>query len=406
MFTQSNSIPSITFFYPSRIIGGAEFLYIRLAKYITENTSIPVFVYDYEDGFLRKSLQSSSVKVINYTDDGEVVIYHDTIVVTPFCHIFKSNEFVVKTNSVRIFYWSIHPTHFTCFFHNRNWFIEKKDLDILNADFIKLIEQKAMVFMDYPNYTENKVKLNLPYNEQELSYLPICCDMYDGPQRDYKNKDILNICWLGRIAIDKVAAIENYAWHLNNLDDKTRAKIKFTIIGNGEEEERLLKFIDNLDLKYEHKETVLGKELNTFLVNEVDLGVAMGTSLLEFAKLRIPVVMADIMGKTEFNKSDKFRWLYETIGFSMGDIFKSNNDYKHRIEDIVETISTETTYNQVATLCYNYYNQNHALTKIANKLIDMAGASKIVLPDDSVQRITNVMNPWYFNAMKKVKNMF
>jgi hypothetical protein len=406
MLNHRNSVPSITFFYPSRIIGGAEFLYIRLAKYIAENTSIPVYVFDYEDGFLRKSLPSSSVKVIDYIDEGEVVINYDTVVITPFCHIFKSNKFIVKTNSVRVFYWSIHPTHFTNFFLTRNWFIGKKEINRLKADFTELIEQKAMVFMDHPNYIENKVKLDLPFLEEELTYLPICCDRYDGPLHQFKNQDTINICWLGRIAADKVAAIESFAWHLNNLDINTKAKITFTIIGNGEEEERLISFMNNLGLKFEHKNTILGDELNTYLVNQVHLGIAMGTSLLEFAKLRIPVVMADIMGKTEFNKSDKFRWLYETIGFSMGDIFKPNNGYKHSIKDIVETISTETTYNQVATLCYNYYNQKHALTTIGNKLIEMAGASKIVLPNHSVFRITRIMNPWYFNAMKKLKNMF
>lgn len=406
MLNQRNLIPSITFFYPSRIIGGAEFLYIRLAKYITENTSIPVYVFDYEDGFLKESLKGSSVKIIDYTDEGEVVINYETLVVTPFCHLFKSNKFIVKSNSVRIFYWSIHPTHFTNFFLTRNWFLRDKEYDKLRTDFIKLIEQKAMVFMDHPNYLENKVKLNLPFHENELNYLPICCNWYEGPLHQYQNKEIINICWLGRIATDKVAAIENFAWHLNNLDNYFKAKIKFTIIGNGEEEERLLRFMNNLGLKFEHKNTILGDELNTFLVNDVDLGFAMGTSLLEFAKLRIPVVMADIMEQTNFNKADKFRWLNETVGFSMGDIFKLNNHYKHNIQDILESITDEDRYTKTATLCYNYYKENHALPTIANKLIVMAGASKIVLPNDSVREITNVMNPWYFTTMKKIKNLF
>jgi hypothetical protein len=405
MLNQSNSISSITFFYPSRIIGGAEFLYIRLAKYITENTSIPVYVFDYKDGFLTDSLLYSSVNLVEYKDDESVIINNDTIVITPFCHMFKLNEFVVKPNSVRVFYWSIHPTHFTNFFLTRNWFLGKKEFDMLKDGFIELIKQNAMVFMDYPNYLENKVKLDLPFKEYELNYLPICCDLYEGPLHQYQNKDIINVCWLGRIATDKVTAIENFAWHLNSLDEKLKAKIKFTIIGNGEEEERLLRFMKNLDLNYEHKNTILGSELNTLLINEIDLGVAMGTSLLEFAKLRIPVVMVDIMDNSKLYKANKFRWLNETVGFSMGDIFKFNNDYKHSIQDVIESVSSETSYNEVAKLCYDYYKENHALTTIANKLIETASTSQVFLPDNNVNTIFNVMNPWYFNALKKLKTV-
>jgi len=42
---------SITFFYPGKEVGGAEYLFLRLANYIADNTTLKIFYIDYKDGF-------------------------------------------------------------------------------------------------------------------------------------------------------------------------------------------------------------------------------------------------------------------------------------------------------------------------------------------------------------------
>ncbi len=289
---------------------------------------------------------------------------------------------------------------------NRAWFLRKKDVKIIKHEFINLIDNGAIAFMDYPNYIENRSKLGLPYPKQSLNYLPICCDDYKGILHHNKENETINVCWLGRIASDKVASIENFAWHLQQLPEQIRKRINFIIIGNGEEESRMYQFLSNLGIRYEHKHTILGNQLNSFLVDNVDIGVAMGTSLLEFAKLRIPIVKVDIMPSDKLIKNNKFNWLYETDGYSMGNIFDISVEYNHTINDIFLQVSTPEKYNSIASLCFDYYLNNHSLSIITTKLLSMANNTSIKLPNKSVSKITKIMNPWYFKAIKKVKNKF
>lgn len=400
------SIPSITFFYPSTIVGGAEYLYIRLAKYISESYNIPVYVLDYTDGFLRKNLEATSIKLVEFTDDTSVVIDYETIIVTPFCHLFKINSFKVTNNNTRVLFWSIHPTHFTNYFITRNWFITNNAIKKIGNAFSNLMQNGGMVYMDYPNYIENQNKLALPFTKESLHYLPICCNPYQGTLHQFSNNNNINVCWLGRIATDKVSAIENFAWHLNQLPAEHRNRINFIIIGNGEEETRLKSFFSKLDIRFEFKDTLLGDTLNEYLVKEIDLGVAMGTSLLEFAKLKIPVVMVDLMPYDTQILDNKFQWLYEAEGFSMGNIYPTTNKYKHNITDIINQITNEKSYNEIASACNLYYLNNHALEAVTNNLIQLLNNTSVVLPDKSIDNITAIMNPWYFRFLKKLKNQF
>lgn len=397
------NLKSITFFYPSKIIGGAEFLYIRLAKYIASNTNIKVFVIDFEDGFLSKSLSGTEVKLLNYTRPDRVVIDYETTIITPFNHLFTVTDFVIKHQNSRVLFWSIHPTHFTSFFSNRNWFLTtQKRKRIANAlDF--LMENQSMVYMDSPNFEENKTGVQFNTNESTLKHLPICCDQYNGDLHLYSNKQELNICWLGRIAHDKVQAIENFVGHLSRLPQSLRGKIKFVVIGNGDEDKRLDSFLTTCGIKFERKHTITGDELNSYLINNIDLGVAMGTSLLEFAKLCIPVVTVDIMGEEEIT-TNKFQWLFETKGFSMGRLYKNDSQYTHTIEEMIGELSHPETYALVANKCLNYYQKNHSLPAISAALINMASEAKLTIKHPVLMDLEKLMNPWYFKLLKQLKN--
>lgn len=397
---------SITFFYPSKIVGGAEFLYIRLAKYLVGQFGIKVHVFDYNNGFLRKSLLGSDVIMHDYTDNMPVVIDYPTTVITPFCHIFKLVKFNKKVNSVKVLLWSIHPTHFTNYLITRSWFVTSIKTKKLAELFTNMLNEGSMVYMDQPNFLENKVKLGLSQHVSDLDYLPICCDDYYGQLKKDSSRGTINICWLGRLAFDKVSAIEHVIYHLDKLEEPLRSKIKFIVIGDGEEENRLRTFIPSYSIPVEFVGTITGDPLNEFILEHVDAGVAMGTSLLEFAKLKVPVFMVDIMPSNQLVDSYKFKWLNEAEGYSMGEIFSADTIAKgHAMKEIVETIANASANARKGQDCLSYYQVNHSLKSVAEGLIKHVKKAEVEIDSPYLKTINQIMNPWYFSLLKKMKSV-
>jgi hypothetical protein len=398
-----NTPESITFFYPSRIVGGAEYLFVRMARYISKTATIPVYVIDYKDGFLRQQLKGTNVRVLEYTDKKEVEFNYDTTVVTSFNHLFKTAQFNVNRHRVKVFFWSIHPTHFTAYFPNRNWFLSLSDKQELASCFKEMIQHQSMVFMDAPNYQENATLLNFSVNE--VPYLPIPCDTYSGTEKHYQKNEYITICWLGRIAVDKVNSIINVARHISDLPYEIKERINFIIIGNGEEEDKLIAELNRLQIKYECKGTILNEELNKFLIEHIDIGVAMGTSTLEFAKLKIPVVLVDVFTDS-IPKNNKFQWLYSARDFSLGSYYSPMEMRNLTMMDIIETGYNEDSYNRNSQMCYRYYMEHHEMKASVNKLLDYLSNDNMRIDDPTLEKINKIMNPWYFRLMKRMKKLY
>ena len=61
----------------------------------------------------------------------------------------------------------------------------------------------------------------------------------------------------------------------------------------------------------------------------------MGTSLLEFAKLKIPAVMVDIMPNKIPVYDNKFNWLSDSTRFSMGDLYSEDITHRHTLFEMI-----------------------------------------------------------------------
>lgn len=391
---------SITFFYPSKIVGGAEYLYIRLAKHLSEFAGVKTYVIDYKDGFLRSQLNGSAVQIIDFTTTEQLVIDFDTTIITPLNHLPGVNRIKNQAN-VSVFFWSIHPTHLTAFFENRNWFINESGKKRISAALKQIIGKGGMVFMDAPNYYTNNGLLNL--NLARIPYLPITCNAYEGEKKQFVPDEEITISWVGRIAVDKVGAIINMALHINLLPDEVKKKVHFVIIGNGPEEKRLYEVLRSLDIKYTIKGTVINNELNEYLLQQVDIGFAMGTSALEFAKLKIPVILADVfLGEGPLD--NQFQWLYNTTGFSLGEPYSPSAGRNLTLNELLATCSSKEQYTMEAERCYQYYEGHFEIGAITNKLLGYISENKVLLKSGELSTIGRIMNPWFFLILKKIKS--
>ena len=105
------------------------------------------------------------------------------------------------------------------------------------------------------------------------------------------------------------------------------------------------------------------RPLEKFLINEISLVFAMGTSALEAAKLKIPAVLLDLSYE-KIEGDYIFKSLYDSEGFNLAEVitvnnFKKNNDSLQIIlKKLRENYYTESEKH------FSYYKENHSIDKV------------------------------------------
>ena len=89
---------NITFFYPSTIVGGAEYLFIRLAKHLA-HLGHDVSVVDLKQGFLSRELQDTPVQLIPYEKDIPIVIPENTHLILTSMLLFNFTNLQISNLS-------------------------------------------------------------------------------------------------------------------------------------------------------------------------------------------------------------------------------------------------------------------------------------------------------------------
>ncbi len=380
----------IVFFYPSMVIGGAEYLFIRLAKYLSSHLKKKVYYIDYKEGFARKKLEDSEVVILDYSDDSKVSIKENVILLTPVSNITTLGNKLDLTPDSRVFFWSIHPTNIISCLPLIQFFIKLKSLNeiILNLfdkekqNIQKILDQtlnqQALFFMDLENSTYNKILFDL--QPDSLKYLPIPID--NKPihnTRKLLDPNLLSFAWLGRLSEDKIHTLENILWQLNKYCRQEKQKIDFHILGDRKLPDNLKMYSENEFLNLSLKMNLTDETLQNYLTTSIDCLFAMGTSALEGAILKIPTVLVDY-SYIPLNKNTQFRWLFETEGFCLG--FEASNPLikpKHSLNEILRSLQDN--HNKLADACCNYAVKNHSMDIVINQLLDAANESQFYWKD-------------------------
>jgi hypothetical protein len=281
-------IENVVFFFPCKSIGGGQYLFIRYADSIAKyfNNRIIYFV-DYEDGFARKQLgENKQVHFIEYKDNSKIKIPANSVVINSLNHIRHfNNQLLFEPDKTAFIFWCISfydiylPKPITFFGINK---CIKECLPILTQKgVIKYLGETASFFLA-KQYSTRFV---------DSEYLPLLVPTEKYINKWHKSRNaerLISFCWLGRLDKDKSNDIISYMNELECLNKKF--PLKFSLIGNGSEFSNLEKFSH----KYNYDILFVGEkrdeELDAFIRENVDIGLASGTSSLEFALRKVPVI--------------------------------------------------------------------------------------------------------------------
>lgn len=313
----------VYFFYPSKITGGAEFLFLRAILLLSKH-NYDVGVIDIRNGWISNELSKIGFNKIVLLDEKVTLKPNDTLITTANLLYDVRNYF--NSTDARIIFWVLHPYNVilnlpTKYDGKVVTSLFKKYIDIFElcnhkTNLSKLIEANSITSMDHDCDRVLKLNYDISYNQ----FLPIFIDFDD--EIDSLCDDIavdtqVNIAWLGRVDLDfKIHILEKFILDLEECSILYPNLIfNLNIIGTGPGLSRLRLISDTLSRVNLHfmGEAIAGS-LNSCL-KKINLGIAMGTSAIELAYRGIPTLLLDF----SFSKIDyyKYRWFYESKNFEL-----------------------------------------------------------------------------------------
>ena len=351
-----NTVSRIYFFGRCYCRGGGTTFLFSLVDYLLAYTDIKIGVIDYPDGMMARTAKKFYAKEdIHYVNDHAGVwnLEDNSCIFTPSDRLALIKE--INGNNIRIlsYYWN----------NDTAWHI------LLEKPVIKKVgrllkKSNAAAFMDFGNYIYACRSFHQLYNK---NYIPLhfCPDVTTNKKHSIKSSEI-NLVWLGRIAMPKANELVNIIECFHRFQTN-REKI-FHIIGNGLSENSIKTFVEeykhNIDFRFTG--LMVGQELTNYLIENADVGIAMGMSILNFAALKIPVICAH-NHRGGILRTDEFKWFFNMVGYNLGspvekpfnksDVARFENIEK--FDDMLNQVVDPERQRKLGEKCYEYFLATH-----------------------------------------------
>lgn len=388
-------INKICFFFPYRVISGVPVLFYRLAnEIIRTNCEIEIYIIDYADGVMATNvIKHPNIHLITFVDKKFVSPPSDSFLIMQSILPYSIRPELIIPEQSKLIFWTLHPDNLVPNFFpflsrnsSRNYSLYSiaakyfcfNLMKKLNIFFSICHENQALWFMDSANLLNTTKHL---FNSIESPiFIPVPTQSTDKKisiNENIKN-NFIRFCWIGRLCDFKIHILKYTLIKLSQIANEIKIKIHFNIVGEGEEKAS----IESLNLESEFfKLNFIGvltpNELDQYLLKNVDILTAMGTSALEGAKFGIPTILLDY-SYVPINRDYLFRWLFSTENYDLGHEI-TNEDIKYGNQSLKEIIyDVLNNYIELSNNTYDYFNKNHKLSNIAKLFIEKLSESNLV----------------------------
>ena len=371
-------IKNIIFNYPSRVLGGAEILYINCAKFLSRNSNYTIYYIDFEDGFSHSILDSFRIKYINVSSLRDCVEVPDnSISILGIEQLFRASQ-LFQNKTIKYLFWGINPYSIINLLeidhYSQTWKIENKYI----AKGFKFLTEKSIIFyMDYSTYIAPAKFFG--YSAKKIFYIPVSVDNnnFIESEPSIPEDGIINFLWLGRLDKDKSCAIYTMLNDIQYYAHKSLNRIKLTFIGSGNIEEDLKMKEYDFDLEF------LGQLTGDLLysaIDKCDIGIAMGTSALEIAKRKKPVIITGFMPDVKESNSTLYFTINHTYNYTLVNSVSSMIEQSRYFTDLVNNILDN--YIDTCLSCSSYVKTNYKLRNTCDLLINLIEKME---KDESIQ---------------------
>lgn len=386
---QTEPRPSLAFFFPYREISGVPMLFLRMADFLASRRGMNACVVDYRDGYMARALRErgSPVRVRIFEDGVPFEIGPETVLVLQSILPYTLRPELRIDPDTRIVFWTLYhlnlvqtiiPTPFFRHIQARYILFHRLFMNTLMLPLKRRMQEhvsamnarRSLFFMDGSTlqYTEERLEIRI---EKPL-FVPLPCDdvprNLKAPRKPGESRP-LSVCWVGRLSDFKTPILLYTVRRLSDLARRKSIAIRFHIIGDGPDEA----LVRGLNVDHDHfrltrEGVIAGEDLDSFLLDRIDVLAAMGTSALEGAKLGVPTVLLDA-SYGAVNGDYRFRWLFESRDFGLADLmdathFARGND---SLERVIGAALGD--YSALSARTHEYCFRNHSISSVCDRFL-------------------------------------
>ncbi|MEX2409937.1 MAG: hypothetical protein WD607_00970, partial [Candidatus Paceibacterota bacterium] len=382
-----NNLASTIVFYSPNVNtpGGSLILFARLAEKLIAEDEYPIKIIDFEHGYIRNFLRNKNYTFITFNKEKKTTLNKNDILICGLADIGQLEDFFIFNPETRLFFWELGPYSLI----QRNLILGNyyKKLSLHKAKVISNIlegqrKKRLREFLKKSTFLHGLFFMcgkNVYYNnyffESDIApnYLPIPIIIKNNrtqPKTKITSRKEINIAWLSRLTKGKtrplfklINDIEQY----QNFD--TNFKIRVYIIGDGKECKTIKEYTT------EHKTDIVftgiieHEKLSDFLQENIDIGIAMGTSALEFASIGIPTVLSvgENTLKDEVYLNQNYKWIFDSEKYNLSSepYLTKQKSLKSFNDLIFEFLQQKS---ELSHKTYKYIHGNHDFEIITSKI--------------------------------------
>jgi hypothetical protein len=400
---------------------GVPVLFIRMAIWVSDHFGYQyeVYVVDYQEGAMARNLKDKdNIQLCAVEDylEGDLEIDDDSIFIMQALVPYYWPENIKFSPKAKLIYWALHPKNLVPsllpFPLIRQYPFQYQSVystcSIFYKDFLHRIgelinamnKHGAIAFMDKTNFLETQRHIPLEPGMVPF-YLPVPAEDYDGTLKKESNSGTINACWLGRLEDEKMPILTYSLKRVAQYALQYKQKINFIILGYGYGAE----IADSLDLDNEYfkktkSHSIKFTEINEFLLKNVDVMFAMGTSALESAKLGIPTVLVDL-SYNNIKGEYAFSFINSREGYDLGHPITAADCKEGNDSLCVIFNAILNRYEIVSKQSRDYFVMNHSMKRVGENFVKMISQSTFYF--DMIDPLV-IQKPFLLQIYNKLRN--
>jgi hypothetical protein len=387
----------VIFFFPYHEVSGVPVLFLRMALALSERHGLQTAVVDFPEGYMMRNLPSDcGVDMISFSYGSPCPIESTALLIVQSMPPYKFPSALQLAPETRIVFWTLFQYNLGSYSGRHGspktkrpiwtWFRDslagaldhKRRCDVRSAA-VRLSERRSLWFCDAPNLRATSEILGTKFRDPVIVPVPSGDVCESSKRTTFPNR--LGIGWLGRLSDFKIHILVHTVDRMRRWAEERRVAVKFHVIGDGREAGLLEPYGKPTAFFELIRPGVLdGPRRDDYILQNIDLMGAMGTSALDALRLGIPTLRLD--PSYEVITGDYlYQWIWESGEVNFGDFVgrssfePGNRSLETRCGEVLSD------YERLSAAGLRYYEQWHALGSVAQLFVQRANEAQFRFSD-------------------------
>lgn len=322
----------IRFFYPSKITGGAEYLFKTAAEFLDKNNDVAVL--DYSDGWLYQNVLIENKVPLT---KGRLEFLDEDVVLVVTSNLVRKLDFFFY-GDFKVISWTLQSYNIIPSFPKIGPLQYRAPLlrQFLKHTLLRNEYVRVSRLVSYLNENNSLYVMDGQCNEvmknyiglQAKGFLPVVISngKFSGGYNEAEKSSEIHALWLGRLDGEfKNEILKKVLMDIDAYALDSGQRVKFSIVGSGPGYKDIFDLSKTLkSIKIDFHLEKRGKELKA-IISSSNIGFAMGTSAIEISACKVPTILLD-PSYAPVHSDYRYQWFFNSTDYILGRFLDDADD--------------------------------------------------------------------------------